>query len=132
MKKHFVTFFSPGTFVAEGTTRPIANWDVPTAVKMSKGLKERCGATPYAFRFTTRERKADELDSTVVKTSGLHYLGGKVETLAQIKKRADPSESVLVSNMEMNGWNRVVTTTIGYKWTQPLRKGDVVLTAKGA
>lgn len=29
MEAHFVTFFSPGTFVAEDTTKPIDSWNLP-------------------------------------------------------------------------------------------------------
>ena len=34
MKKHFVTFLSPGTFVSETTTKPIASWSVEKAKAM--------------------------------------------------------------------------------------------------
>jgi hypothetical protein len=42
---HFVTFLSPGTFVAEDTTRPIESWDVKQAMKMADDIHERHGAT---------------------------------------------------------------------------------------
>lgn len=127
MEKHFVTFYSPGSFVAETTERPIDTWDVPTAQKMAKSIKERHGATPYGFRFTTRGRGKDDLDSKVIATSPMHYLGGKVETLAEVEARNDPRDKILIQNMRGNGYERVVTTTNGYRWTQPLDKGDVVL-----
>ena len=127
MKKHFVTFYSPGTFVSETTEKPIDSWDIEKAKKMVNGIKERYGATPYGFRFSTRERKDDELDSKVVKTGGMYYLGGKVETLAQVKKRATKDDSILISNMEGNGWNKIITNTNSWNITQPLEKGDVVL-----
>lgn len=127
MKKHFVTFYSPGTFMAEDDTLPIKSWHVETAVRMSKKIKQRYGATPYGFQFSTRERGPNDLDSKTVKRSGLYYLHGKIETLAEIEKRADPAESILRSNMRGNGWDKVVTNTKGYRWTQPLKEGDVVL-----
>ena len=125
MEKHFVTFFSPGTFVAETTDKPVASWDVEKAKRMARGIVERHGATPYAFQFSTRTRGHKDLDSKVSKRSGLYYLGGKIETLAEVEAR-EP-DSILASNMRGNGWDRVVTTTNGYRWTQPLRKGDSVV-----
>ena len=102
MEKHFVTFYSPGTFVAEESTKPIDSWDVKAAMKMARKVKERYNALPYGFRFTTRSRKADELDSKVTATSCLYWLGGKIETLAEVKARATEKDRILVSNMEGN------------------------------
>lgn len=130
MKAHFVTFLSPGTFMAEDTTKPIESWDTDAAVKMARTVKERHGAVPYGFYFTTRERKDDELDSKVVKRSGVYYLGGKVETLAEIAKRDDPREAILRSNMRINGWDRVVVNDNSYRWTQPLNAEDTILDVK--
>lgn len=128
MKAHFVTFYSPGSFVAEDNTKPIDSWDVDKARKMAEAITERYGAIPYGFRFTTRSRGPDELDSKVTATSPFYYLPHcKVETLEEIARRDDPAESILRSNMRINGWDRVVTTTKGWKWTQPLDKDDVVL-----
>ena len=127
MEQHFVTFYSPGTFLAETTERPIDSWDVKAAVRMAKTVKERYGATPYGFKFSTRGRGPKDLDSRVIKTSGMYYLHGKVETVEEIEARNDPSERILVQNMRGNGWARVVTNTKGYRWTQPLEENDVVL-----
>ena len=127
IEKHFVTFYSPGTFVAETTEKPIDSWDIETAKKMAAKITERHGAHPYGFRFSTRSRKDDELDSKVTKTSGKYYLNCKVVTLAEIKNRKDPKDSILISNMECNKWDKVVQSIKGWQWTQPLEKGDVVL-----
>jgi hypothetical protein len=127
VKKHFVTFLSPGTFVAENTTKPISSWDVDKAKELARNISERHGATPYGFYFSTRSRTAKDLDSKVIKESGIYYLGGKVETLAQVKKRATKNDQILISNMEGNRWDRIITNNNSWKWTQPLRKGDVVL-----
>lgn len=127
MHQHFVTFYSPGTFTAETTTKPISEWDVATAKEMARAITERYKATPYAFRFSTRARRDDELDSREVATSPMYYLGGKVETLAEVKARATDADRILVSNMECNGWNRVITNENSWRWTQPLKDDDVVL-----
>jgi hypothetical protein len=132
MTAHFVTFYSPGTFMAEDTTKPIDSWDVSKAMEMAKSITERHGAIPYGFVFTTRKRRDTDLDSKVTKRSGTYYLPHcKVETIADLKAKADSEDSILISNMECNGWDRVVTTTKGWRWTQPLREGDVVLDKNG-
>lgn len=38
MEQHFVTFYSPGTFVAETTAKPVESWDVDLAVAMSSDI----------------------------------------------------------------------------------------------
>jgi hypothetical protein len=124
MEKHFVEFFSPGTFVAETTEKPIDSWAVDKAVAMSTSIKERYGAHPYAFRFITKSRGDNDLDSKVTKTSGMYYINCKIQTIRDLDPVAD---SILISNMRCNKWDRIVTSTKGYRWSQPLRTGDVVL-----
>jgi hypothetical protein len=132
VEKHFVTFYSPGTFVAETTEKPIDSWDVKKAMGMARGIKERYDALPYGFRFSTRTRGDEDLDSKVTATSNLYYLGGKVETLKQVKARATKKDEILVSNMEINGYKRIITNTNSWSWTAPLLPGDVVLNFKVA
>ena len=127
MTKHFVEFLSPGTFLAETSERPIASCNVDEAKRMVRSIKERYGATPYGFRFLTRSRGAKDLDSKIVKRSGVYFLGGKIETQDDIRRRGDPKEAILLSNMECNGWEKVVTNSNSWKWTQLLGPDDVVL-----
>ena len=127
MEKHFVTFYSPGTFVAEQTELPISKWDTDVAIGMARTIKERHGATPYGFRFTTRSRKNNKLDSRETKRSPMYYLGGKVETLDEVKARATERDRILIANMEGNRYDRIITNDNSWRWTQPLEKEDVVL-----
>lgn len=127
MHKHFVTFFSPGTLVAEETTQPIDAWDVHAATALVNGITERYGATPYGFQFTTRGRSSQDLDSRVIKRSPLYWLGGTVETLAEVKARATEKDRILIANMEGNGYDRIITNTNSWRWTQPLGETDIVL-----
>lgn len=127
MKKHFVTFYSPGTFTSETTTKPIDSWDVNQAMEMAHGITERYGATPYAFRFTTRSRGDADLDSKKSAESPLYHLGGKVETLAEVEARNDPKEDILRSNMRCNGYDRIVVNDNSWRSVQPLGKTDVIL-----
>ena len=127
MKKHFVEFLSPGTFVSEVTQKDIDKWDVDVATEMAAKIKERHGATPYGFRFITRSRKDNELDSKITKTSGVYYLGGNVLTLEDVKARKDPKDKTLIWNMEVNKIERVIENTNSWKVTMPLNKDDTVL-----
>lgn len=62
-------------------------------------------------------------------SSPMHYIGGKVETIDEVRARRRNDERVLLGNMECNGWNRIWTSTAGWKWTQPLAADDVVIAA---
>ena len=126
-QQHFVTFYSPGTFVAETTAKPIDAWDVEVAKGMAAEITERHGARPYGFRFTTRGRGPADLDSREIDRSPFYYIKGKIETLADVEARADPKESILLSNMRCNGYDRIITSVEGWKWTQPLADDDIVL-----
>jgi hypothetical protein len=133
---HFVTFRSPGTFVAEETAKPIGEWDPREAMRIASGIKERYGAIPYGFQFSTWEC-ADLGDGELprrlkeLKRSAHYYINGKVETLAEVEARSDPKERTLLLNMQGNGYARIVTTTNGYRWTQPFEDGDIVVNAEG-
>lgn len=127
MEKHFVTFFSPGTFVAETSTREIDSWDVEAARTMAAEITERYNATPYGFQFSTRSRGPDDLDSKVSAKSPMYYINCRVETLEFLEAMNKPETEILRSNMRCNGWDRVVTTIKGWKWTQPLEANDIVL-----
>ncbi len=127
MKAHFVTFFSPGTFVAETDIQEIDSWDVGEASRRAKKIKQRHGAIPYAFRFSTRTRGPDDLDSKVSKQSHYYFINCKVETLEEVEERNDPKERILRSNMRNNGYDRIAVTIKGWKWTQPMNERDVCL-----
>jgi len=127
IEKHFVRFYSPGTFCSETTEKEIDSWDVEEAVKLSREIKERHSATPYGFCFFTKSRSDQELDSKIISTSNMYYLGGTVYTLQDILDRNDPNDKILISNMKMNRYDRVIENTNSWKITQLLNKDDVVL-----
>lgn len=127
MKKHFVTFFSPGTMFSEQSTEEIDSWDVVEARKRADDIVERHNATPYGFQFVTRERGEDDFDSKETERSNMYYINCRVETLEEIEERNDPDENILRSNMRNNGYDSVAVTIKGWKGTYPMQKGDVVL-----
>lgn len=126
---HFVTFFSPGTFVAETTTEPIDSWNPAAALLRARQIIERHGASPYGFRFTTRTRTDADLDSKVSATSPMYYFGVKIETLAEVQAR-EP-DSILAQNMRINRIALIVTTTGGYRSAAQLKPEDIVLDDAG-
>jgi hypothetical protein len=127
IQKHFVEFYSPGTFVSECTTREIGSWDVEAAKAMADNISERYGATPYGFRFVTRERSDDDLDSKPTAKSCLYYLGGKIETRDEVEARNDPTERILRENVRRNGIERIIVNTNSWRFTAALKEGDIVL-----
>lgn len=127
MKKHFVTFYSPGTFVSEMSSNEIDAWDVEKAKEMARNIEERHSAIPYGFRFSTRERGENDLDSKEVATSNMYYLGGRIRHLDFVILENKPDEQILISNMKNNGWDHVIENTNSWKITQPFVEGDVLL-----
>lgn len=127
MRQEFVEYFSPGTLVSEVTRRQIDSRDVERAKAMARDIKERHGATPFGFRFIARERADDEMDGHDVDPSNMYYLGGKVETLADVEARATDDDEILLRNMRCNEYSRIITNTNSWKITLPLEEDDVVL-----
>lgn len=126
MEKHFVTFYSPGTFFNEVSDMDIDSWDVDKAVEMSHEVNERYGATPYGFKFNTRSRGPEDLDSRVTKTSGMYHLGGTIKTIEDVEKE-NGDAVILLSNMRNNNIEKVVENRNSWKSTVPFNEGDVLI-----
>lgn len=94
---------------------------------MSKDIVERHGAVPYCFYFTTRSRGKHDFDSKLIKRSNNYYINCRIITLDELKKLNDPKDSILIRNMEINKYDKIVQTIGGWKWTQPFEKGDVLI-----
>jgi len=129
MKKHFVTFLSPGTFFNEQSSKEVKKWDVVKAVKMADTVLERHGATPYAFYFSTQGRGAKDLNSKEIDRSPTYFLGGKIETLEEVEARNAPDEKILRSNMRGNNYHKIIINNNSWKITVPFNEdeGDVLL-----
>jgi hypothetical protein len=139
-RQHFVTFYSPGTFVSEQTTKPIKAWDISKAVTMSKRITERYNAKPYGFRFSTSlvaqpvpdgEGGTLRVEPKEVKTSGTHFLGGRLRTIDDVRADAKKAERILLSNMECNDIAVIVENTNSYLSTLPFSEKDILLADDG-
>lgn len=127
MKKHYVTFYSPGTFVSENSTKEIESWDVEKAKEMALGITERYGATPYGFSFFTKERGENDFEPKVTEKSKFYHLGGEIWTLEELKERNDPDDKILISNMGCNNWDKVVINNNSWRHTELFNEGDTLL-----
>jgi hypothetical protein len=94
---------------------------------MAHDIVERYNATPYGFQFTTRTRGEYDLDSHESARSPFYHLGGRIETLADVKTRNDLKERILVSNMECNGWDKIVVNDNSWRSTRPFGATDIIL-----
>lgn len=117
MLKHFVEFSYPGIFFSEYSHEEIAERK-PELVTVPKEA--------FAYRFFDQVQTVvdgEPLTGERKNYSRYTYFG-KVYTLEEVKKEF-PEYTTLISNMECNGWNRVVRTRKG-NW-QPLEEGDTVI-----
>jgi hypothetical protein len=130
MIKHYVTFtssLSPGHFICNLSTREIDSWNVEKAIEMSKEVIEQYSSPPFCFYFTTRMCTDDESGSKVVKKSGKYFLGGTIKTIDDVAKENGPENAILLFNMRVNKWDRVVETKSPWSWTSPFEPDDAVL-----
>jgi hypothetical protein len=112
---HFVRFYFPGSFVSETSEREIESRDAPVDMPPR--------AYGYAFFDKTLAMNGKEmLWGPERNTSGITYRG-EVYDLERVKREM-PSERILISNMECNGYKRVVVTQRG---TFPLNDDDKVV-----
>lgn len=88
---------------------------------MANETTERYNATPFGFFFRTVEKTGSEWDveTKTIAESPLYYLGGYIETLGEIEARNDPKESILISNMKCNHWDKVVVNSNSWKTVRP-------------
>lgn len=140
MRKHYVVFYSPGTFVAETSQEPIEEWSPRIAVGMAEKIVERYDSTPYGFRFETRlvrdpipdgEGGTLTVASKKVAESGMYFLGGRLRTVDDVATEARKDEEILLSNMLGNDYPIVVEVVKRWKSTQPFDATDCIVDATG-
>lgn len=141
VRKHYVTFYSPGTFFTEQSTKPVEEWDTKLAIEIAKSVLERYNAKPYAFRFKTMLEAEPVPDGEggmlkvepkeVEATPGLFFLGGSLFTYDEVVKRDDPKEKILRSNMEGNGMWVIIQNDNSWRFTGEFGEKDVIVDENG-
>ncbi len=140
VRKHYVTFYSPGTFFTEQTTKPIDDWDTKVAVEMAKTVLERYNAKPYAFRFFTQleaepvpdgEGGMLKVEPKEVESTHLFYLGGTLRNFDEVVEKNDPKENILRSNMRGNRMWVIIENTNSWRFTGPFNQEDVIVDDAG-
>lgn len=108
-----LTFHMPGVFVGEEFSTPVDHCD-PAKVEWRDDA--------YAFCFFGRDRVTDDKGNTYdgdeEQVGKLYYHPDSViETLAEVKANR-PDETILISNMQTNGLEKIIWTRRG-NWPQP-------------
>lgn len=114
--KHYVTFVYPGAFVSESSDMPVDRRDVRPPIP------ER--ALGYFFWSRYEMECQGETLIGPKRFVGQTTYFGKEYTLAEVKALGDHDKRILISNMECNGWKRVVHAK-GGQWF-PLQSNDQV------
>lgn len=122
MIKHYVTFYSPGTFMPEETTKEIESWDIKKAKDMANNIVERYNSRPYGFMFTTRSRGTKDFDSKKSDESKFYFLpGGTLYTGEEFcKKFTDKEHEIARFNIKTNGINKIYVIDTPFRSTLPV------------
>lgn len=122
--KYYATFYSPDIFCANTWAKEIDSPD-PCKVKWPKNA--------YAFYIESQESvtvNGTVLSSDRKRIGPVYYHpDSKIETIDEVRKNPNAGPC-LASNMENNGWDKVIWTRWG-NWPQPYdSKKTVILEAK--
>lgn len=122
VRKTYVEFLYPGSFMSESSMREVKTRDV---------LKVEVPKNAFCFSFfdilsviVEADGRKVQLTSERVNVSPKHYYGGKLYTVAELKC-AFPSERILIRNIEGNGYKKAIKCRTG-NW-QPLKETDVFI-----
>jgi hypothetical protein len=140
IKKHYVTFYSPGTFFTESSRKEIESWETKKAVEMSKDILERYNAKPHSFQFSTiitaepvKEEGIElQVEEKEVKRSGVYFLGGRLRFYDEVLKENNEDEDILRSNMECNGMWIVIENTNSYRFTGEFDEDAFIVNDEGS
>lgn len=113
--KHYIKLFYPGAFFSDTAIQEIESrekFEIPKNV--------------YAYQFFDKEEfevNGEAFTSKEKNFSPTYYFGVELELSAVINKYG--KQSIVVQNMECNGWDKVIETEFGQCF--PLNEKDIVL-----
>ncbi len=121
--EHYAQFYFPGMIVADTSNKKVESRD-PYKVVIPKGA--------YCFRLFSRDVVIDgkkRYEGENYDYTGMFYRSDAVVMSLKEVKAHKPEERILISNMEGNGWNRIIFSKFGDRlgWPQPFEDGDTVL-----
>lgn len=137
--KHYVDFYSPGTFVSEQSRREVPSWDILAAIELANGIQERHGAKPYGFRFSSYmvhdpipDGQGGELnvEPKEIAKSELHYLGGEIKRFDDVPETQE--FEILRSNMRCNRNPVVIENRNSYRFTGVFAGTDCIVGPDGS
>lgn len=119
MTKHFVAFTHVGSFFSEESTQEIPSREL----FLAKDVDWPRGA--YCYQFFDREEVTVDGETLVgkPKNKSPNYFRGEIFDKERVKREVQPN-TILLSNMENNGWQFVVKA-FGRYFT--MNDGDVVV-----
>lgn len=118
---HYVTYYYPGSFFPETSRKQVPDWDSERAYLASSSDPRK----PYAFKFVTLGRTAEELNSREIARSPTYFLGGSLMSLEEVLASPGSDLKTLAENMQANGWDRVIRARYGNY--QPFGPEDTLL-----
>jgi hypothetical protein len=119
-QKYYVEYLMPGIFMPESSMENIQESDM----RSLEYIKGRAPEGAFAFIFKVRTEIVKDKEILVGRWKelrGRFYIGGTIYTLQQMK-RIHSELTILISNMECNGWKKVIQCSTG-NW-QPFMKED--------
>lgn len=129
-KYYLVTYFSPGTFFAESSSKEFAEIDLKKIATAAKKVKERHGATPWGFEIVEMRRPVEKGEFEVVPKT-VRQIGGRYHLTGELKRYDDIPETekthILRSNMWGNDWPIIVENRNSWLSTQPFEQEDVIV-----
>lgn len=122
VRKTYVEFLYPGLMVSESSTKEVENRDVTKLLVPDNAF----GFKFFDILSVTVEADGQKMDliSQRLNISPMHYYGGTVYTVAELKANF-AHEPTLISNVEDNGYKRAIRCRTG-NW-RPLDETDIYI-----
>ena len=132
-----VTYYSPGTFFAESSSKEFDTFDLSKFVSHSANVSERHGAKPYGFSVEKLELPVTlpkmgtfkvVVEPKVLETSGIYYITGEIIFSEDI---VDKDKDIFKSNLENNSDGVGIVNKNSYLFHGMFSKDDFIVDKNG-